>query len=250
METWKDINGFEGLYQVSSSGRVKSLDRIVDNHMGGCYSIKGRIISASNNGTGYLFLNLCKNGVHHRYYIHRLVANAFIENPLNHKQINHKDEDKENNNVSNLEWCNSRYNNTYGSRLDRLSKKRGKAVLQYSLSGEFLKEFTSITRAAKESHVDTASIRKSINENSSSGEFQWRLKESDEYSSVISKQKRKTRFPVCQYDMSGKFISEYKSASEASKRTGINKNQIGRVCKGLPKYETAGGFKWKYKNQL
>ena len=114
-EVWKDIkikkNGiiydYIGLYQISNKGRVKSLNY--------CRSGKEGIIKPRKCNSGYFMVKLAKNGTKEDFLIHRLVANAFIPNPNCLPLINHKDEDKENNNVDNLEWCDDAYNNTYGT---------------------------------------------------------------------------------------------------------------------------------------
>ena len=131
-ELWKDIDGYEGLYQVSNLGNVKSLNY---NRTG-----KERILKPGNNGLGYLNVLLCKNGKTKTFKIHRLVANAFIPNPYNKPEVNHKDENKTNNCVDNLEWMTSKENNNYGTRNERISK----LVLQFTKNGEFVKEWLSM----------------------------------------------------------------------------------------------------------
>ncbi len=101
-EVWKDIQGFEGLYEISNYGNVRSLK------FG-----KIKLLKPAKNKFGYYHVILCKNGQKKEYRVHRLVANAFIPNPLNYPQINHKDENKLNNKVENLEWCNNQYNKRY-----------------------------------------------------------------------------------------------------------------------------------------
>ena len=125
-EKWKPIKGFEESYQVSNKGRVKSLERKVWNGSG--YStIKERILKAGKATNGYLFVALCKNSKRYYYRVHRLVATAFIDNPDNKPQVNHIDENKENNNVENLEWCTAKENMNHGNiferRKDSISKK-------------------------------------------------------------------------------------------------------------------------------
>lgn len=108
MEIWKDIKGYEGLYQVSTYGMVRSLGK-------GKTWKKPKIMKSRDNGHGYYMVNLSKEGVYKHHYIHRLVAEAFIPNWFNDQEVNHRDEDKSNNNVDNLEWCDHKYNMQYGN---------------------------------------------------------------------------------------------------------------------------------------
>lgn len=112
MEIWKNIEGFENLYQVSNYGRVKSLK----------YG-KEKILKPFKDKDNYLRVILCKQGKPKLYLIHRLVAQAFIPNPNNYPQVNHKDEVKTNNCVSNLEFCTAKYNINYGTRTKKTSKQ-------------------------------------------------------------------------------------------------------------------------------
>lgn len=124
-EIWKDILGYEGMYQVSNTGQVRSLDREISQlNRWGSYShktLKGRILSSSSDDDGYTTVALSKGGQTKYCLVHRLVAQAFLPNPDNLPQVNHKDEHPCNNNVNNLEWCTSEYNMTYGTRLQRIS---------------------------------------------------------------------------------------------------------------------------------
>ena len=127
-EEWRDIKGYEGLYQVSNMGRVKSLKRTVWCGLnGGCYrAIPEKIRKGVDNGQGYLQVQLSKDGKVKQCRINRLVAQAFLPNPDNLPIINHKDENKYNNHMDNLEWCSHSYNNTYNDR----AKKAGKKVAE------------------------------------------------------------------------------------------------------------------------
>lgn len=105
-EIWKDIEGYEGIYQVSNTGKVRSLDRKVWN-----YTKKGRILKMHNNGHGYYNVSLHSKEKNEKHvYIHILVAKAFIPNPNNYEQVNHKDFNKLNNCVDNLEWVSRKQN--------------------------------------------------------------------------------------------------------------------------------------------
>lgn len=121
MEIYKDIVGYEGLYQVSNLGNVKSL--------GNNKTRKDKILKPAKHSKGYLIVCLSKQGKHKLHKIHRLVAQAFIQNPNNYQQINHKDENPANNQVNNLEWCDCQYNINYGTRNQRVADSLCKQVL-------------------------------------------------------------------------------------------------------------------------
>lgn len=112
-EVWKDIPGYEGLYQVSNFGKIKALPKIKITPDGRVGKTKEIILKENDNNFGYKSVSLSKNCKKTRFRIHRLVAEAFLENPNNYKEVNHKDENKSNNNVNNLEWCTRSYNAKY-----------------------------------------------------------------------------------------------------------------------------------------
>ena len=108
---WRDVKGYEGIYQISNYGEVIRLMS---------YDSRGhlrnsKILKQSKNKYGYLQLGLHKDGKEKKYLVHRLVAENFIDNPNNYPEINHKDENKQNNSASNLEWCDRIYNVNYGN---------------------------------------------------------------------------------------------------------------------------------------
>lgn len=115
VEIWKDIDGYIGIYQVSNMGNVRSLQREEFKCAQGYRARKGVELKLSQDQKGYLMVNLYKNGKGRSRRVHRLVAEAFIDNPMHLSEINHIDENKKNNVVSNLEWCTSSYNKMYGN---------------------------------------------------------------------------------------------------------------------------------------
>lgn len=137
-EVWKDIKGYEGLYQVSDLGRVRSLK------FG-----KERLLVGRKNTYGYLQVKLCKDGKMKSCLVHRLVAQAFIPNPNGLQEVNHKDECKTNNVVTNLEWCEHKYNMNYGTGHERSAKAKSKAVYQYTLNGSLVKLYPSVNEAER-----------------------------------------------------------------------------------------------------
>ena len=119
MEKWKDVSGYEGLYQVSNEGMVKSFKKG-----------KEKMLKLYKDKYGYYAVKLSKDGKHKFYYVHRLVAQEFVYNDnLFFNQINHKDEVKTNNKADNLEWCDSTYNNNYGTAIYRRIETRSRKVI-------------------------------------------------------------------------------------------------------------------------
>ena len=173
-EQWHDIAEYEGLYQISNFGRVKSISRTIDRH--GLTNIPDKIMNPSTNIKGYKVVQLSKDGIRTTYFVHRLVAKTFIPNPTNLSQVNHKDEDKTNNKVDNLEWCDGRYNINYGTCLQRRSEHFKKKVCQYSLDNTPIKVWDSLKEAAIALKVCKDSISKCChNVYHSCGGFKWKL---------------------------------------------------------------------------
>ena len=139
----KDIIGYEGLYAVTSCGKV--------------YSYKSKkFLKPQKNKDGYLAVFLRKDGTTQQRYMHRLVQQAYLPNPEGLPQVNHKDENKENNALQNLEWCTQKYNMNYGSRNERGAKSRSKPVFCEELN----KTFESALAAARELGLDNSHIGK------------------------------------------------------------------------------------------
>lgn len=163
VEIWKDIEGYEGLYQVSNLGRVRSCDKIVKSPRQASYFKNGRVLSQYLNRSGYMYICLSKDGVHKTLRVHRLVALAFVNNHNGMQYINHKDENKANNKASNLEWCDQEYNINYGTRNERASRterdKLGRCVGQYSNDGVLICKYPSVKDAEEAVGVHGSCIR-------------------------------------------------------------------------------------------
>lgn len=161
-EEWRDIEGYDGHYQVSSSGRVRSIDWLVIYKNGIRRIHKGRILKQKQHPTyGYMYVGLNKNRVYKTYRVHRLVASTFIPNEKGKDQVNHKDLDRSNNMLANLEWCNASENqlHSYANNINRKRQRHrlgmtgklsvsSKPVLVKSISGEIMGNYDSLTLAA------------------------------------------------------------------------------------------------------
>lgn len=181
-EIWKDIKGYENIYQISNLGNVKNIK-------------KDKLLKPFiSNKTGYLQIDLSKNGIKERFSIHRLVCIAFIPNYNGYKYVNHKDESRVNNNVNNLEWCTQKYNCNYGNRNKKIGEKSSqrkhtketkekisvalsKAILQYDLKGNFIKEWRNGYMAQKVLNISYSNINECCNnKRKTAGGYIWRFK--------------------------------------------------------------------------
>ena len=178
-EIWKDIEGFEGAYQISNLGNLKSLARLVKNGRG-VRRVSERILTPVIGTCGYYQYPLKQGEKHKTILIHIEVAKAFIDNPYSYSEVNHKDENRLNNNVNNLEWCTRQYNNTYLDRKQReIETLRNthpsrKGVKQYTKNGELIKEYQSLQEAERETKVNHCNISDCLNgKRKSAGGFIW-----------------------------------------------------------------------------
>ncbi len=152
-EIWKDIKGYEGLYMVSSLGKVKSLDHYVDvciyKKAYGKALHKGIDCRLWTDKDGYLIVNLSKDGVSRHKRVHRLVAEAFIPHVTGKVIVNHKNGIKSDNRVANLEWATTFENAFHANRILKVRHKKGIAVRQYDLNGNFIAIYKSMSDAGK-----------------------------------------------------------------------------------------------------
>lgn len=172
-EIWKDIKGYEGLYQVSNLGRVKSL-RNRSNH-------KSELVLKQSVVMGYSVVSLSKDSVEKSYKVHRLVANAFIENPNNRPQINHKDGNKQNNTVENLEWVTAKENIKHAFRTGLTHAQKGaensrsRAVMQIDTNtGKTISVYNGLREAERETWIPHGNIgRVAQHKWLSAGGYRW-----------------------------------------------------------------------------
>lgn len=212
MEEWRDIKGYEGIYQVSNEGRIKSLERYVNgNGRNQCQKlIKEKILNGTVCPYGYLAVTLHDENGQKQYKIHRLVAETFIPNPENKPQIDHINTITNDNRVSNLRWCTPTENTHNPITLDRIVKARQ--------SDDFRK---LISKLLKGRTFSDETIKK-----------------------MSDARKGVGCVKVNQYSKDGVYIATYNSIDEARGKLGLCSGDICRCCKGIRK--TCGGFVWKY----
>lgn len=171
-EIWKDIQGYEGLYQISNYGRIKGLSKISkwNNRVWKEKILKQRVVKQ------YKQIFLYKDGIGKEYKVHRLVAQAFLPNPDNLPQVNHKDGNKLNNNVSNLEWISARDNQLHSVYV--LGNGKFRPIEQYDKEGNFIREWEQIRIASNSLNIDESAISKCCKQKRmTAGGYIWKYKE-------------------------------------------------------------------------
>ena len=239
-EQWRAIVGYEGLYEVSNMGRIRTI-RLS----------KFKILSQYISCKGYKKVGLSKNGKQKVVFVHRCVAMAFIPNPYNLPQVNHKDENKQNNNVDNLEWCTNKYNSNYGTIQERLNesrKKRWIPVIGINKNGTKI-TFSSIKKAADfvggNYQIIGQCCRKEQGRENAYG-YTWRYEDEEKHNYYVhlrEKTAKKKATPVIAVSNDGS-ETYFASIKQAVEVTGADRTSIIRSCKSR-KYRS-GGYIWRY----
>ena len=220
-ENWKPIKDFEGYYEISSFGRVKSLNRVIETSDGINKKIKERILKSSENSNGYLIVTLKKNNKRKQFKVHRLVAEAFIPNPESKPYIDHINTIRTDNRVSNLRWVTQKENCN-----NELSKKNySEAQKGHEVSEETKKKIGKVHKGRK--HTEETKKKLKGHE------------VSEETRKKIGKGNGKLAYCI-------ELDKIFESTCEASRELGICQNSISLACRG--KRETAGGYHWEYVN--
>ena len=242
-EKWKDIQGFEGRYQISNMGRVRSLDRWT-NHEHPNF-LKGRMINPSiNKGKGYFRVSLSDGSRNYTHYeVHRLVALHFVPGYKPGLVVNHKNEIKTDNRAVNLEWCTYKYNTNYS---DVIAWKR-KPVYQYTLDGDFIAKHKCCSDIEKMMGTYQGAMVHVMYE-SKTGKwkgYRWsfepRTKEYWQAHSIKGSAKRRK---INQYDLNMNYIRTYNSMTEAAADNGVTVGCIHSCCHR--KSTIAKKYLWRY----
>ena len=239
-EIWKDVKGFEGRYQVSNMGRVRSLDRWSLNDRP--HFIKGMMLKLSpNKWNGYLRVSLSDgHGNFKHIEVHRLVALHFVPGYKEGLVVNHKNEVKTDNRAENLEWCTYQYNLNYS---DVVAWKR-KPVYQYDLDGNFIKKFKCGNQAEQELGF-TIVHAIYVSKRGYTHGFLFSLEpHTKEYWNKVTKENKGWTKRVAQYDDNGNEIARFDTVTEAAKAMNVTISCISNCCRG--KSIHAAGYKWRF----
>lgn len=185
MEEWRDIKGYEGLYQVSNMGNVRSVTHTTVHRDGKVVRYEGKMLTPHNGDRGYKFVNLSKNGIVNLANVHRLVAETFLPKDDGKNVVNHKDGNKHNNTVENLEWVTYSENSKHAVRNGLLdmepfiaagSTARKKKIAQIDASGKTIKVFDSAAEAARQLGLSKGNISSCANGvRKTSGGYRWQF---------------------------------------------------------------------------
>ncbi len=220
-EIWHDVKNFEGLYQVSNFGRIRN--------------IKGRTLKQQINKDGYFRVGLSFNHKRRYYFVHRLIAEVFLPNPDNKKFIVHKDHNRQNNQISNLQWINGSNN---------------RPVYQFDRHGNLIGKYQSSCQAAKQLGISDVDIRCCANGITKTAyHYIWifendldHLSEKIEVANQHKYNKRGKR--INQYDLDGNYIRSYLSEGEVERINDFDCGAISGCCRG--KYKQAYGYIWRF----
>ncbi len=180
-EKWSAVRGYEGYYEVSISGEVRSVDRFITHSEGKYHIIKSKLMSKSLRTDGYYMVCLHKDGVKHSPAIHRLVAETFIPNPYNLPCVDHIDGNRLNNNVDNLRWCTQSENNSFPlackRKSDNWNPATRKPVLVYNKDGELLGRFESVKKASEFTGIRDTNLSSMLTGRINSKKFTFKYEE-------------------------------------------------------------------------
>lgn len=238
---WKEIDGTNGLYLISDTGKV--------------FSVRTNKVLKTGFRVGYEHVELNIDGVAEKHYIHRLVAQAFIPNPNGYDIVNHKDENPANNNVENLEWCTQKYNVNYGNCISkRIANRKPKAsgdhpqsikVYQFDLDGNFIAEYGSVAEAGRAIGKHPCCIRKVMDGIMKSYEgYYWSAEKVFAYNPEHKRVFKKGA--ILKLDDSGNVIERYTDVRKLE-ADGFRQISVNRVCRGERK--TYKGFHWKHEGE-
>ena len=257
VEVWRPIAGWEGLYDVSSLGQVRSVECDTIRYRNGkpmTYHKRGKVIKGKVMPNGYIIVRLRKDGEETNALAHRLVAQAFIPNPDNLPEVNHKDRNTANNDVSNLEWCDRMYNLTYDGAIERRTMAVSRPIEQLTMDWQHVAYFRSAKEIERLSggryyERDISRVAKSKTTRCSSVYgFRWRYVEKTDNLTFCTEpfkpKNLKSDRRLEQMTLDGQHVAYYNTLTDACKALGAKKSAICNACRGVTKYSY--GYRWRY----
>lgn len=239
-EVWKDVQGFEGRYQVSNLGRVRSLDRFANNPHP--RFLKGQILRQRARN-GYYIVSISDGHRNYSHFqVHRLVALHFVDGYKPGLIVNHKNEIKTDNRAENLEWCTYQYNLNYS---DVIAWKR-KPVYQYDMAGNFVSVHKCCAEVEKLYGTYMGAMAHIMYESKTGiwNGYRWSFEQrtKEQWQEIASKY-TSSRKPVAQLSDDGREIARFNTMRKAADKMGVSVSAISHCCRGKTCH--AAGFKWK-----
>lgn len=231
-EIWKDVVGYEGLYQVSNLGRIKSFDRTFPDKKRGVRKHKGKILTQGRKSNEYPVVTLIgKDGQHKTHRVHRIVAKAFI-NPVDGKEfIDHINGVRYDNRVENLRWCTHQENDNFP--IARKNKSNAKKGNNYFLGKH---------------HTDETKKKIAIARLGTKNPSYWQNLNDENKAKIKKASYEACRVEIDQFLPTGEFVKTWESMTSAANEVGVKRSNISCCCRGLAK--TCGGYIWKYHNAI
>lgn len=254
---WRPVKGYEGYYEVSENGDVRSVDReyyvesINQNR-----KKKGVVLKQQTSNTGYKTAHLSKDGDAKVCLVHRIVANAFLDNHDNLPQVNHKDGNRLNNRVDNLEWCSASYNSKYNYDILGKSWESRRKSCEYTFkpvaaknikTGEVV-EFKCVNECARYFGLSKSSIRNRLSGKINNPSTGSKSKVNDWYFYEIKNEAEQPEV-IVQFDLDYKYVNEFKNPSQAAIFTGVSPYSISNLINHKNSLNTAGGYIWMFKSE-
>lgn len=257
VEVWRPVVGWEGLYEVSSHGRVRSVECDTIRYRNGKptpYHKRQQLRKQKSTANGYMLVVLHRDSVEKTCLVHRLVAEAFIPNPDNLPEINHKDQDKKNNQTDNLEWCTRKYNMNYGDAHERQRDAVSHPIEQLTMDGQHVAYFRSVKELERlsggryyERDIRRVAQSKTTRHSSVYG-FRWRFVEKTDNLTYCTEpfepKNIKSNRRLEQLTMDGRHVAYYKSATEAAKEVGCPFSCIYQATKRISR--SSHGYRWRF----
>lgn len=253
-ECWRWYDGYVNLYQVSTRGQVRGVDRWVTDSKGRKRFIKGRILKPRRDKNGYLCVTLSRDGKERTFKIHRMVAETWLDNPENKPEVNHLDENPGNPDVFNLSWASRIENQNWGTAIKRMADSKSKPVVAVDpKTGAVVKEFPSMNEAERNG-FDSGPISACCKGKALSHKgFVWRYKDDYDQENTWTPVKiggeaiaaSRSKAVEAVDPKTGEVVLEFPSTAEGG-RKGFNKGNVSACCRGV-RYKTHKGYIWRFK---